>query len=351
MLTLIIIIVVIALAFDFLNGFHDAANSIATVVCTRVLSPIQAVAWAAFFNFVAAFAFGTGVAKTVGEGLIDLSRVDHYVVMSGLLGAIIWNIITWYLALPTSSSHALISGYAGAAIAKCGVSVLIAEGWLKVLAFIVLSPTIGLALGLLNMIVVTNLCRNARPRFVDSVFRKLQLVSAGFYSLGHGTNDAQKTMGIIVALLVTAGKEHWTTGGMVLFGREHSIAWWIILSCHAAIALGTFLGGWRIVKTMGDRITRLQPVGGFCAETAGATTLLGTALWGIPVSTTHVITGAILGVGSARNVKSVRWIWGEKIVMAWVLTLPCTAFIAAVLYLILHWTILPVGNGILEQIR
>ncbi len=349
MITLIIVIVIIALVFDFLNGFHDAANSIATVVCTRVLTPIQAVAWAAFFNFVAAFAFGTGVAETVGEGLIDLSMVDHYVVMCGLLGAIVWNILTWYLALPTSSSHALISGYAGAAIAKCGVSALIAGGWIKVLAFIILSPTIGFVLGLMNMVILAHLCRNARPRFVDSLFRRLQLVSAGLYSLGHGTNDAQKTMGIIVALLVSAGKEEWTTGGVALFGRHHSIAWWIILSCHAAIALGTFFGGWRIVKTMGDRITRLQPFGGFCAETAGATTLLGTALWGIPVSTTHVITGAILGVGSARSVKSVRWIWGQRIVTAWILTLPCAAFIAAAIYLVLHWTVLPaIGGGVLE---
>lgn len=340
MLVLVITIVAIALVFDFLNGFHDAANSIATVVCTRVLTPLQAVAWAAFFNFVAAFTFGTPVAHTVGKGLIDLSAVDQYVIMAGLSGAIIWNLITWYLALPTSSSHALISGYAGAAIAKCGVSVLIASGWLKVLAFIVLSPAIGFALGLINMVVVANLFRHARPHFVDSLFRRLQLVSAGLYSLGHGTNDAQKTMGIIVALLVSAGHKEWTQGGSALFGRQHDIAWWIILSCHAAIALGTFFGGWRIVRTMGDRITRLQPVGGFCAETAGATTLIGTALWGIPVSTTHAITGAILGVGTARSVKSVRWIWGQRIVMAWVLTLPCAAFIAAVFYLILHWTIL-----------
>jgi len=349
MIILIIVIVVIALVFDFLNGFHDAANSIATVVCTRVLTPIQAVAWAAFFNFVAAFLFGTPVAETVGEGLVDLNAVDQYVVMAGLLGAVAWNLITWYLALPTSSSHALMSGYAGAAIAKCGVGVLIAEGWMWVIAFIVLSPVIGFVLGLLNMALVGHLFRNARPHRVDTLFRRLQLVSAGLYSLGHGTNDAQKTMGIIVALLVSSGKPDWARHEYIFLGIQHTIPIWIVASCAAAIALGTLTGGWRIVKTMGDRITRLQPVGGFCAETAGALTLFGATLQGIPVSTTHAITGAILGVGSARNVKSVRWIWGQRIVTAWVLTLPCAAFIAAAIYLVLSWTVLPaVGGGVLE---
>jgi len=339
--TLIVIIILVALVFDFLNGFHDAANSIATVVCTRVLSPFQAVCWAAFFNFVAAFIFGTPVAKTIGKGLIDLNAVDQYVICAGLMGAIIWNIITWWLALPTSSSHALISGYAGAAIAKSGADVLILGGWWPVLLFLILSPVIGFILGLFNMVLMTNIFRNSRPRRVDKLFRRLQLVSAGLYSLGHGTNDAQKTMGIIVALMVSAGMGDWTVNRYVFLGRQHEIAWWIILSCHAAIALGTLFGGWRIVKTMGSRIARLQPIGGCCAETAGAITLIGTALGGIPVSTTHAITGAILGVGSARNVRSVRWIWGQRIITAWVLTLPCSAFIAALAYLIISHTLQP----------
>jgi PiT family inorganic phosphate transporter len=341
MTTFVILIIAVALAFDFLNGFHDAANSVATVVCTRVLSPLQAVAWAAFFNFAAVFLFGTPVAHTVGKGLIDVSAVDQYVVCAGLVGAILWNIITWWLALPTSSSHALISGYAGAAIAKSGIHVLILGGWWPVLLFLVLSPMVGFVLGHFNMVVVSNVFGRSKPRRVDGLFRRLQLVSAGFYSLGHGTNDAQKTMGIIVALLVSAGREDLAIDKYVLFGRQHEIAWWIILSCGAAIAMGTFFGGWRIIKTMGDRITRLQPIGGFCAEAAGATTLIGTALYGIPVSTTHAITGAILGVGSARNVRSVRWIWGQRIVMAWILTLPCAAFIAALAYLIIRHTIQP----------
>jgi inorganic phosphate transporter, PiT family len=341
MLALIITIIVIALAFDFLNGFHDAANSIATVVCTRVLTPVQAVIWAAFFNFVAAFLFGTPVAKTMAEGLVEQKYVDQYVVMAGLLGAIAWNLITWYLALPTSSSHALMSGLAGAAIAKSGVGVLIASGWIKILLFIVLSPAIGFVFGLLNMALVSRIFRNTPPHRVDTLFRRLQLVSAGLYSLGHGTNDAQKTMGIIVLLLVSAGKASWARHEYTLLGIHHNVAAWIIVACAAAIALGTLSGGWRIVKTMGNRITRLQPVGGCCAETAGAVVLIGTALSGIPVSTTHAITGAILGVGSARNVKSVRWVWGQKIVMAWVLTLPCSAFIGAAAYLVFHWVVFP----------
>ncbi|HOB74796.1 MAG TPA: inorganic phosphate transporter [Phycisphaerae bacterium] len=347
MLTLIIVIILVALVFDFLNGFHDAANSIATIVCTRVLTPAQAVMWAAFFNFIAAFVFGTRVADRVGKGMIDTEAVDIYVVLAGLLGAIIWNIITWWLALPTSSSHALLSGYAGAAIAKGGMGVLILPGWIPVLLFIVLSPIIGFVLAYINVIITSYLFRNARPRKVDSLFRRLQLVSAGLYSLGHGTNDAQKTMGIIVALLVAAGPQYaaWTEGGLHLFGRQHEIALWIILSCNGAIALGTMFGGWRIVKTMGDRITRLQPIGGFCAETAGAMTLIGTAINGIPISTTHAITGAILGVGSAHNPKSVRWAWGERIVMAWVLTLPCSAFIAAIAYLLIHGFLLIITGG------
>ncbi|MBI5765148.1 MAG: inorganic phosphate transporter [Planctomycetes bacterium] len=338
---LILFIVFVALVFDFLNGFHDAANSIATIVSTRVLTPTQAVAWAAFFNFVAAFAFGTPVAKTVGKGLIDVACVDQYVILGGLTGAIIWNIITWYFGLPTSSSHALISGYAGAAIAKGGLGVMLWKGWIPVMAFLVLSPTIGLIIGYFNMVAVSWLFRRAHPLWADKLFRRLQLISAGLYSLGHGTNDAQKTMGIIVALLVSAGKSDWTEGGFHMFGNQHEISLWIILSCHVAIALGTFFGGWRIVKTMGQNITRLQPVGGFCAETAGAMTIIGAATWGIPVSTTHAITGAILGVGSARSFRSVRWIWGERIIMAWILTIPLSALIGASAYKFVHVCIEP----------
>jgi inorganic phosphate transporter, PiT family len=341
MLALIIFIVLVALVFDFLNGFHDAANSIATIVCTRVLTPIQAVAWAAFFNFVAAFFFGTHVAHTVGKGLIEVSAVDAYVVLAGLIGAIIWNIITWYLGLPTSSSHALISGYAGAAVAKAGFGVLLLHGWGRVILFIVLSPMLGFVLGYINMVIMSLIFRRATPHRVDTLFRKLQLVSAGLYSIGHGTNDAQKTMGIIVALLTAAGYEGWAKGHIVLFGQHHDIALPIILSCQAAIALGTLFGGWRIVKTMGTGITKLQPAGGFCAETAGATTLIGTALWGIPVSTTHAITGAILGVGSAKSLRAVRWIWGQRIVTAWVLTLPFSALMGFVAYELVHWTVEP----------
>lgn len=334
-------IIFVALVFDFLNGFHDAANSIATVVSTRVLTPVQAVAWAAFFNFVAAFAFGTPVARTVGKGLIDLEAINQFVILGGLTGAIIWNIITWYFGLPTSSSHALISGYAGAAVASRGFGVIIGQGWIPLLIFLVLSPTIGFVLGYLNMVCVAWLFRRSHPRKADRLFRRLQLLSAGLFSLGHGTNDAQKTMGIIVAVLVAAGRPEWTEGGFHMFGRQHEISLWIILSCHAAIGLGTFFGGWRIVKTMGSSITRLQPVGGFCAETAGAATCIGTAVCGIPISTTHAITGAILGVGSARNIRSVRWIWGQRIVSAWILTIPCSALIGAVGYKLVHWTIEP----------
>lgn len=340
-LILVIIIIAVALIFDFLNGFHDAANSIATIVSTHVLTPLQAVIWAAFFNFIAAFLFGTPVAKTVGEKMIHLNMIDQYVVFGGLLGAITWNIITWLLGLPTSSSHALFGGYAGAAVAKCGFGVIIWGGWQKVILFLFLSPLIGFALGYINLVVVAWLCRSANPRRIDVWFRKLQLVSAGAYSLGHGFNDAQKTMGIIVALLVSAGFPQWTEGKFNLMGRSHEIALWIILSCHAAIALGTLFGGWRIVKTMGQNITKLTPLGGFCAETAGATTVIGTALAGIPISTTHAITGAILGVGSARNVRSVRWIWGQRIIMAWIVTIPFSAAIGAIGYALVHLLIEP----------
>lgn len=351
-LGLIFLVILVALVFDFLNGFHDAANSIATIVSTRVLSPTTAVAWAAFFNFIAAFLFGTKVAATIGKGLVDPAAVDIYVVFGGLMGAIIWNIITWLLGLPTSSSHALVSGIAGAAIAKSGFHVLVWQGWWKgwggLLLFIILSPTIGFVLGATLMILVSWIFRNSTPNRVDQLFRRLQLVSAGIYSLGHGGNDAQKTMGIIVMLLTAGGLANWTHPDPTNFlnrfnflGHEHNVAWWIILACHFAIALGTMFGGWRIVKTMGSSITRLQPVGGFCAETAAATTIIAATQGGIPMSTTHAITGSILGVGTTRGVRSVRWIWGQRIVMAWILTLPCSAFIAALSYVIIHYGLEP----------
>ena len=321
MLTLVIFIILIALVFDFINGFHDAANSIATVVSTRVLTPRFAVMWAAFFNFIAAFGFGTHVARTMGSGMIQLDVVNEYVILAGLIGAILWDLITWYFALPTSSSHALMGGYAGAAIARAGFSAIVAGGWIKTLTFIVLSPIIGGILGFSLMVVVFRVFRNFLPSSVDKYFGKLQLVSAGFYSLGHGTNDAQKTMGIIAGLLFTSG-----------YLSAFTIPFWVVLICHAAIALGTMTGGWRIVRTMGQKITKLKPVGGFCAETAGAITLLGTALAGIPVSTTHTITGAIMGVGATRRLSSVRWGVANTIVWAWIFTIPLSALIAALSY-------------------
>lgn len=321
MFALTFFIILVALIFDFLNGFHDAANSIATVVSTRVLTPRFAVIWAAFFNFVAAFGFGTNVAKTLGSGMIVLGSVTEYVILAGLIGAIIWDLITWYFGLPTSSSHALIGGYAGAAIAHAGFTVIIAKGWYKALAFLILSPIIGLCLGFVMMVTVYWIFRHFTPSTINKYFGKLQLVSAGFYSLGHGTNDAQKTMGVIAGLLYTKG-----------FLSTFFIPFWVVLLCHAAISLGTMAGGWRIVKTMGQKITKLKPVGGFCAETAGAITLLGTAYAGIPVSTTHTITGAIMGVGATRRLSSVRWGVANRIVWAWVLTIPLTSLISAASY-------------------
>ena len=314
-------VVLAALAFDFINGFHDAANSIATVVSTRVLSPNKAVAWAAFFNFVAAFVLGTHVAKTIGSGMIDLEVVTREVILAGLLGAIVWNLITWYWGLPVSSSHALIGGYAGAAIAKAGFGSILLSGWTKTLLFIVLAPMIGLILGFALMVAVTWIVRSWRPSRVDRHFRKLQLLSAGAYSLGHGGNDAQKTMGIITGLLVASG-----------YLKKFEVPLWVILLSHAAIALGTLFGGWRIVKTMGSKITKLQPIGGFCAETAGALTLVGATLAGIPVSTTHTITGAIIGVGSTKRLSAVKWGVAGRIVWAWILTIPISAAISALAY-------------------
>jgi PiT family inorganic phosphate transporter len=337
-LVILFSIIAVALVFDFLNGFHDAANSIATVVSTRVLSPAAAVIWAAFFNFAAAFVFGTGVAQTIGSGLVDTHFVDMSVVFGGLMGAIIWNIITWLLALPTSSSHALVSGIAGAAIARAGFhAIIFGKGWGLLLLFLVLSPMIGFILGSANMLAVAWIFRRSVPHRVDTLFRRLQLVSAGVYSLGHGGNDAQKTMGIIVLLLTAGGHKDWTVyGSYHLPWVHHEYGLPIILSCNGAIALGTLFGGWRIVKTIGSGITRLAPVGGFCAELSAATTIIGATLGRIPISTTHAITGAILGVGSTRGLRSVRWIWGQRIVLAWILTLPCAAFMAAIAYLLTH---------------
>jgi len=318
-------ICIVALIFDFLNGFHDAANSIATVVSTRVLSPRQAVLWAAFFNFVAAFVFGTAVAKTIGGGMIRLEMVNLTVILAGLLGAIFWNLFTWYFGIPVSSSHALIGGYAGAAFAKAGWQAIVLSGWTKTLLFIVLSPLFGMALGFFLMVAVLWLCRDYSPRRADTYFRKLQLCSAAAYSLGHGTNDAQKTMGIIAGVLFTAG----------LLDHFY-IPYWVVLLAHTAIGLGTLAGGWRVVKTMGMKITKLKPIGGFCAETAAAVSLFGTAMAGIPVSTTHTIAGGIMGVGSVQRLSAVRWGVARTIVWAWVLTIPVSALAAAGAYLVLQ---------------
>jgi inorganic phosphate transporter, PiT family len=323
-LFLVTLVIVVALIFDYINGFHDAANSIATVVSTRVLTPAKAVMWAAFFNFAAAFGFGTAVAKTVGSGMIDITIVTYAVIMAGLIGAIVWDLITWYYGLPTSSSHALIGGYAGAAIAKAGTGVIIASGWTKTLIFIVLAPLIGTTLGFALMIGILWAFRRTAPMRVDGWFRRLQLVSAALYSLGHGANDAQKTMGIIAGALFA--------GGLI---NEFRIDMWVVLVAHAAIALGTLSGGWRIIHTMGQKITRLQPVGGFAAETAGAISLFTATGLGVPVSTTHTITGAIIGVGSTRRLSAVRWGVAGRIVWAWVLTIPASAMIAAFTFYLL----------------
>jgi inorganic phosphate transporter, PiT family len=321
-LFVVIPLIAVALVFDYINGFHDAANSIATVVSTRVLSPGKAVIWAAFFNFVAAFGFGTAVAKTIGSGMIDIHAVTFAVIFAGLMGAILWDLLTWYLGLPTSSSHALIGGYAGAAITRSGFGVIIPSGWTKTLAFIVISPVIGLLAGLVLMVAIYWICRRTPPARVDKWFRRLQLVSAALFSLNHGANDAQKTMGIITGVLFTAG---------YLSGPFH-IPFWVILSAHAAIGLGTLSGGWRIIHTMGSRITKLQPVHGFAAETGAASAILLATVFGIPVSTTHAITGAIVGVGSTRRLSAVRWGVAGQIMWAWVLTIPGAAAIAASTY-------------------
>jgi PiT family inorganic phosphate transporter len=316
----------VALLFDFLNGFNDAANSIATIVSTRVLSPRQAVAWAAFFNFVAAFTFGTAVASTVGRGMIDLDTVDLYVILAGLLGAIVWTYLCTHFGLPISASHALIGGYAGAAVANAGWGAIIPGGWTLPLVFIIVSPLIGLLMGGLLMVLVSRTFYSWAPQPLDRYFRRLQLVSAAAYSFGHGTNDAQKTMGIIATVLFTAGMLD-----------EFYVPLWVVLSAHAAIALGTLAGGWKVVRTMGTKITKLRPIGGFCAETAAATSLVGTALAGIPVSTTHTIAGAIMGVGSVQRLRAVRWGVARTLVGAWILTIPCSALCAAAFFWWIDW--------------
>jgi len=322
-LWVVVLLVALALLFDFMNGFHDAANSIATVVSTGVLKPGQAVVFAAFFNFVAIFIFHLSVAATVGKGIADPSVIDVHVVFGALIGAITWNVITWYYGIPSSSSHALIGGIVGAVIAKAGASALVASGIMRTVAFIFVSPLLGFTLGSLMMVIVAWLCRRTRPSKVDGWFRRLQLVSAGAYSLGHGGNDAQKTIGIIWMLLIATGYASKT---------DASPPTWTIVCCYAAIGLGTMFGGWRIVKTMGQKITKLKPVGGFCAETGGAMTLFLATMLGVPVSTTHTITGAIVGVGSVQRASAVRWGVAGNIVWAWVLTIPASAFVAAVAY-------------------
>jgi len=332
-------IIVVALIFDFINGFHDSANSIATVVATRVLSPFTAVIWAAFFNFIAAFLMGTAVAKTIGKGLVDPAVLDPDVILAALVGAIVWNLVTWWLGLPSSSSHALMGGLGGAAISKAGVGALIAGGWVKPISFIFLSPLMGTLLALAMTVALSWGLRRQHPGPIDRAFRRLQLVSAALYSIGHGGNDAQKTMGIIVGLLVSGQHLFQAQTGWLshfyLRTADH-VPLWVVLSAHAAIAAGTAAGGWRIVKTMGARITRLRPFGGFCAETAGGITLFLASHFGIPVSTTHTITGAIVGVGASQRISAVRWGVAGRIVWAWILTIPMSAATAGVVYLILR---------------
>jgi PiT family inorganic phosphate transporter len=331
-ITYVIVIVGVAFVFDFINGFHDSANSIATIVGTRVLSPLTAVVWAAFFNFAAAFTVGTAVARTIGSGMIEASAVNPNVILAGLLGAIIWNLITWWFGLPSSSSHALLGGYAGAAVARAGLGAIIPAGWIKTVIFIFLSPIIGMVAGFVLMTAIYWMFQRVSPRRVDTLFRRIQLFSAALFSLSHGANDAQKTMGIIVGLLVAAqasfaGSEGWLR--IFYLPTADHIPFWIEIGAYSAIALGTLLGGWRIVHTMGSRITKLRPVGGSAAETAGAFTILLATRFGIPVSTTHTITGAIMGVGATTRLSAVRWGVAGRIVWAWIMTIPAAASIAA----------------------
>ena len=322
----IILLIILALSFDFLNGFHDSANSIATVVSTRVLSPKLAVLWAAVFNFAAYFFFGHHVAKTIGKGIIDIGIIDQKIIFATLMGACIWNIITWYLGLPTSSSHALIGGMIGAALVKTGPKALMIPGIQKTVAFIVISPVAGFILGIFLAWLVYNLFRRATPLKVDHIFRKGQLVSAALYSMGHGGNDAQKTMGIITALLFSVG----------MVANVDNIPMWVVLACYGTISLGTIFGGWRIVKTMGQKVAKLKPIDGFCAETSAAISLFVSSSMGVPVSTTHTITGAIMGVGSMKRASAVKWGLAGTIVWAWVLTIPFSAFIAAISYYLIN---------------
>ncbi len=325
-LSLAILIIAVALIFDYINGFHDAANSIATVVSTRVLSPGQAVVWAAFFNFVAAFFFGTAVAKTVGQGMVDLNIVTYGVILAGLTGAILWNLITWWSGLPTSSSHALFGGYAGAAVAKAGFGAIIASGWYKTIIFIVVAPLIGLTVGLILMTSIFWIFRDTTPTRVDRWFRRMQITSAAAFSLMHGANDAQKTMGIITGALVTGG-----------YLTTFDVPFWVVMAAHGAIGLGTLTGGWRIIKTMGSKITKLQPVGGFAAETGAAVAIFTATQLGVGISTTHTITGAIIGVGATRRLSAVRWGVARQIVWAWILTIPASAAIGALSFYLLHY--------------
>lgn len=322
----IISLIVLALAFDFLNGFHDSANSIATIVSTRVLSPRLAVLWAAFFNFLAFLFFGLHVANTIGKGIIDINIIDKQIIFGTLIGACGWNLITWYFGLPTSSSHALIGSMIGAALVKCGPGALVWKGILKTVMFIFISPVLGLILGLTIGFIVYWSFRKSSPLQVDHIFRKGQLISAAFYSLGHGGNDAQKTMGVIASLLFSAG----------LLGEKFYIPNWVVISCYLAIAAGTMFGGWRIVKTMGQKVAKLKPVDGFCAEFGAAITLFVSSAFGIPVSTTHTITGSIMGIGSIKRLSAVKWGVAGTIVWAWILTIPCSALISAAAYAILH---------------
>lgn len=323
----IVLLIALALIFDFLNGFHDSANSIATVVSTRVLPPNLAIAWAAFFNFIAFAFFGLHVANTIGTGIINIHIIDKHIIFGALVGACGWNVITWYFGLPTSSSHALIGGMIGSALVKAGPTTLVWKGILKTVSFIFISPALGLVLGLAIGVAVYWLFRRSSPRQVDHLFRKGQLVSAALYSLGHGGNDAQKTMGIIASLLFSAG----------LLGGSYHIPLWVVLTCHGAIAAGTMFGGWRIVKTMGQKISKLKPVDGFCAEFGAAITLFISSAFGIPVSTTHTITGSIVGVGSLKRMSAVKWGVAGQIVWAWVLTIPCSALISAMAYYATSW--------------
>lgn len=323
----VIFLVVVALVFDFLNGFHDSSNSISTIVSTRVLSPKYAVLWAAFFNFSAAFFIGTQVAHTIGQGIIHIDIIDNGLILAALGGAIIWNIITWYYGLPSSSSHALIGGLIGAGVAKGGIGTLVWSGITKTTVFIILSPTIGLVLGYVFMVISLNLNRNSNIARSEALYRKLQFFSSAVYSLGHGMNDAQKTMGVIALILYSKG----------LIGSSFNIPYWIVIMCYTVIALGTMFGGWRIVKTMGTKITKLRPIGGFSAEAAAACAIIGSSIAGIPVSTTHTIAGAIVGVGATKRLNAVRWGVAGNIVWAWVLTIPIAAFISAMIYLVVNY--------------